>query len=104
MDQTEVHVELAVAQEVAVAAGHSTANAAGDWKRVVVGEGVAVEAGNPGLVAVDLKATADSENVAGSKSSHTYEEECSSSEAHLLFVAVHSLLLSWRSPSTVARR
>ena len=98
MDQKKKHVEVVVAVEVAVAAGGSKANVAEILNRavseVVVGEGVAVEAGSAGIAAAVSKAAADLETFAVSKST---------SIALLLVAAVHSLLLSWRSPSTVAR-
>ena len=102
MNQKKVLVEEAVTLKSAVAAGGSRMNAADNFKRMVMGEGVAVSAGSAGIAAVDTKAAADSETVAGSKSSQTLGEEQSSSQPHFLVVAVHWLLLLWRSPSTVA--
>ena len=109
MDRKEVHVEVVVGVEIAAAVGGSKANAADNWKRavseVVVRERVAAEAGSAGIAVAGSKATVDSETVAGSKSTaQTLAEECSSSEAHLPVVVVNSLLISWRSSSTVARR
>ena len=71
MDQGEVLVEVAGAVENAVAACCSMVDAVVNSKRVVVGEGVAVEAGSTGIAAVDSKAAAGSEIAAGSRNAPT---------------------------------
>ena len=60
-------MEVVVAVENAVAAGCSKVYVVDNSKRVVVGEGVVVEAGSAGIAAVDLKAAVGSETDAGSK-------------------------------------
>ena len=96
-------MEVAVVVEIAVAAGCFKAHAADNSKRMDVGEGVAVEVGSAGIAAVDSTAAVDAQTAPGSKSARTLGEERSSSKVRLPVVAVHLLLLLWRSLSTVAR-
>ena len=58
--------------EDVVAAGCSKVHVVDNSKRVVVGEGVAVETGSAGIAAVESKAAAPSETAAGSKNAHTW--------------------------------
>ena len=58
-------VEVVVAVENPVAADCSKVYVVDHSKRVVVGEGVAVEAGSAGIAAADSKAAVGSETVAG---------------------------------------